>query len=124
MPETSSFVQSLKDKSSAREKIALEQRSKREEELLLKHKDRLNELVSKWEPQICSALLRKAELGRSELHMNMTQEDFAIEDERPNVVCKAMLSIMAAGKLEGVRFDVWNNKAFTVHFSWGDEVDH
>lgn len=86
-------------------------------------------LEDKYAYKLWNALKSASAKGRRELHFNFDRADFERTGiDRPRVVChyfllelcndKSEACTMSNGRFFGMRFDVWNNGAFTTHFEW------
>ena len=80
-------------------------------------------------PTILSELQKRASEGHTDAHINFDRETFSDTGiARPRDVMRMFLDELAnpdsvictdtAGKLKGVKYDVWNNVKHTVHFAW------
>tara|TARA_A100001015_G_C14880403_1_gene668178 strand:+ start:215 stop:715 length:501 start_codon:yes stop_codon:yes gene_type:complete len=78
--------------------------------------------------KLWDALKKKGTIGS--LHFNFNREDFSRTGiANPRIVCNMFLNELTKsgdytfckrsnGKFHGMHFDVWENRAFTTHFTW------
>jgi coenzyme F420-reducing hydrogenase gamma subunit len=86
----------------------------------------LDYLCVKYEVLIMRAVEHNAKKGKTEFYMNFVREDFVIDGckQKPQQICRKVLTLLTEdGKnLHGLKFDVWNNGKFTIHF-WINDND-
>ncbi len=97
----------------------------------------MSNLTVKYYPMVCEAIQRASSNGKRELYMNFDRQDFGFSQigklkNRPASVCCAWIRDMQQEcpvyvpaslngefrSLKGIKWDVWNNQLFTVHFTW------
>jgi len=119
---------------------------KQEQELQEKQKEvertveyfyNMSNLTVKYYPMVCEAIQRASCNGKRELYMNFDRRDFGFAQPgkpkiKPSSVCSAWIRDMQQEcsvyvpaalndefrSLKGIKWDVWNNQSFTVHFTW------
>ncbi len=108
-------------------KISAIAKQKRDEEIIAKQEQHnkyfsecLVKLSKKYAPLIKEGLLRAADKGNSDAYLNFSRADFQLAIDKPAIVCSEMIKMIITEdkSFEGLKFDVWNNAAFTTHFSW------
>ena len=135
-----SFINSLIETSAERSKIVEEEQSekqKRFEESKAKRVDEImTRLTEKYHPLLKKGLNQAAHAGRREKYMNFERDDFKANFPTlgtPGEMAVRWLQEMVKEDskylpfregtedrehFKGLEFDVWNNKAFTIHLKW------
>ena len=104
-----------------------------------KYDDKMFELTSIYYDDLKKAIEFKSEKGLRELYYNLSWDHFKFNlpnTGKPSKMCAVWLSQMCnpesmylcegvqngvisyRDNFQGLHFDIWNNKAFTVHFTW------
>lgn len=137
------LINTLIETSTERSKVADDERSEKRKSFEEAKKKRIDEmmfkLTDKYHPLLKKGLHQAAHLGRREKYMNFERNDFKANFPTlgtPAEVASRWLSEMTledskylplkegaeeGGEREhfkGLRYDVWNNGAFTIHFKW------
>ena len=96
------------------------------------------QLTKKYHHRIYQAIVFASSHGKLELYMNFSKDEFKANFPglgSPRYVCSDWLKEMCTSHskylnsdergfgyqltcFKGLKFDVWNNRAFTVHFTW------
>lgn len=82
--------------------------------------DTYQTLISKHQNHVVWTLILRATQGHNQAYINFPREDFCRGIGRPSNVLYQMLKriLNSDSRLVGVKIDVWNNAANTVHFKW------
>ncbi len=99
--------------------------------------DNMSNLTVKYYPMVCNAVHQASCNGKRELYIYFDRRDFGFPQPgkpkiKPASVCCAWIKDMQEEcpvyvpktlngefrSLKGIRWDVWNNQSFTVHFTW------
>ena len=135
-----SFINTLIETSAERSKIVEEEQSekqKRFEESKAKRVDEImTRLTEKYHPLLKKGLNQAAHAGRREKYMNFERDDFKANFPTlgtPGEMAVRWLQEMVKEDskylpfregtedrehFKGLEFDVWKNKAFTIHLKW------
>ena len=84
------------------------------------HEAKITSLIEKHIENICQTCVRKAKKGRRECHINFNKDEFALANVSHELMMYMMLEHLTStdAKLQGIRWDIFRNDAFTVRFSW------
>ena len=138
------FINALIETSTDRSKIVEEEqielateKKKRFEESKSKRIDEiLTRLTEKYHPLLKKGLNQAAHVGRREKYMNFERDDFKanfptlgtpgnmalrwlqemVKEDSPYLPFKEESE--EREHFKGLEFDIWNNKAFTIHLKW------
>ena len=113
------------------------QEKKKEVERLVEYFYNMSAVTEKYYPRLRDAIQRASANGNRELYMNFDRQDFGFAQPgkpkiKPASVCCAWIRDMQQEcsvyvpsalngefrSLKGIKWDVWNNQSFTVHFTW------
>ena len=133
-----SFIQDCRDAV-----ITYEQNRERMRQLKMtdwhqKYDDKMFELTSIYYDHLKKTIMEKSNRGHRELYYNLSWDHFKFNlpnTGKPSKMCAVWLNQMCSpdsmylselkdgvvlykDHFEGLHFDVWNNAAFTVHFTW------
>ena len=129
------FIQDCQEKS----RQYHQQKNLQEHDWYKKYDDKMFELTSIYHGNLKKAIEDKSNKGLRELYYNLSREHFKFNlpnTGKPSKMCAVWLNQMCNHEskylcedlnngiisyrdhLEGLHFDVWNNGAFTVHFTW------
>ena len=81
----------------------------------------MKHLCEIYEPKIIGRIEYAAKTGKTNAVMNLERSDFGpIHGRNAAVKCREMFAILTSTgrKLEGLKYDVWNNSSFTVYLNW------
>lgn len=138
-----SLINTLIETSAERSKVVDDERTekrKRFEEAKSKRIDEMmNKLTDKYHPLLKKGLNQAAHAGRREKYMNFERDDFkanfptlgtpaemasrwlcemTLEDSKYIPLKEGAEEGGEREHFKGLAFDVWNNGAFTIHFTW------
>ena len=137
-----SFITTLVETSTERSKVVDEERAEKQKRFLEAKEKRLDEmlvkLTDKYHPLLKNGLEQAAHGGRREKYMNFERDDFKANfptlgtpaEMASRWLCEVVtedskyLPFKEGGDdkerehFKGLQFDVWNNRAFTIHFTW------
>lgn len=135
-----SFINSLIDTSAERSKIVEEEQSEKQKHFEESKSKRLDEIMTrlteKYHPLLKKGLSQAAHAGRREKYMNFERDDF--KANFPTLGTPVEMAVRWIQEMvkedskylpfregtedrehfKGLEFDVWNNKAFTIHLKW------
>lgn len=135
-----SFINNLIETSAERSKIVEEEQSEKQKRFEESKAKRLDEIMTrlteKYHPLLKKGLNQAAHAGRREKYMNFERDDFKANFPTlgtPGEMAMRWLQEMVKEDskylpfregtedrehFKGLEFDVWNNKAFTIHLKW------
>jgi len=133
------FIQECRDKT-----IHTQQQKQLQRQLMVtnwhqKYDDKMFELTAIYHDDLKKTIMDKSEKGIRELYYNLSWDHFKFNlpnTGKPSKMCAVWLNQMCNPEsmylctdlkdgvihyrehFQGLHFDVWNNAAFTVHFTW------
>jgi len=134
-----SFIQDCRDSVDAYHKIKNLERQLKMADWHQKYDDNMFELTSIYYDDLKKTIMDKSKNGITELYYNLSWEHFKFNlpnTGKPAKMCAVWLNQMCNPEsmylcedlndgvvhyrdhFQGLHFDVWNNAAFTVHFTW------
>ena len=135
-----SFINSLIDTSTERstivEELAAEKKKRFEESKSKRIDEILTRLTEKYHPLLKKGLNQAAHAGRREKYMNFERDDFKANfptlGTPGNIALRWLQEMIKEASpylpfkgeseerehFKGLEFDIWNNKAFTIHLKW------
>jgi len=133
------FIQNCQETSIKQQQQKDLQRQRQIQNWQRTYDDKIYELTAIYYEDLKNAIENKSNKGESELYYNLSWEHFKFNlpnTGKPSKMCRVWLNHMCNpesmylcegvqnGKIiyrdhfKGLRFDVWNNASFTVHFTW------
>ena len=133
------FIQECQETSNQTQQQKDLQRQLRMHDWHQKYDDKMFELTAIYYDDLKKAIEYKSEKGIRELYYNLSWDHFKFNlpnTGKPAKMCAVWLNQMCNPEsmylcedlkngiisyrdhLQGLHFDVWNNAAFTVHFTW------
>ena len=134
-----SFIQECRDAAATHQKIVNLERQLRMADWHQKYDDKMFELTAIYYDDLKKTIMDKSKKGIRELHYNLSRDHFKFNlpnTGKPSKMCAVWLNQMCNPEsmylcedlkdgvvhyrdhFQGLHFDVWNNAAFTVHFTW------
>ena len=137
-----SFITVLVETSTERAKVVdverLEKKKRFEEAKAKRLDEMMTKLTEKYHPLLKEGLEQAAHGGRREKYMNFERDDFkanfptlgtpaemagkwleeVVTEDSKYLPIKEGSDNQEREHFKGLKFDVWNNGAFTIHFTW------